>query len=134
VRFFPPPIPVFIRHFSFRPNLVFPAWSESAASSAPVEDEDIKPILGMNQKHILPYPRFLVFSASFLPQSFSLLATSPSYLPHLILHSLHVFEKKKMTMVAFVNFFDTVATKKGNDNYCHFHSFFSFFFSLFLLV
>jgi len=46
----------------------------------------------MNQKHILPYPRFLV-SASSLPRSFSLLPaslllTSP-LLPHLILHSLH---------------------------------------------
>jgi hypothetical protein len=48
----------------------------------------------MNQKHILPCPKFLVFSASSLPQSFSLLPTSlpptsPSYLTHLILRSLH---------------------------------------------
>ncbi len=40
----------------------------------------------MNQKHVLPYPKFLVFLASSLPQSFSLLPTSltltsPSYLP-----------------------------------------------------
>jgi len=77
-------------------------WSEPAATNAPIEDEAIQAVLGMNQKHILPYPKFLVFSASSLPQSFSLLPTSllftspllppshlppPSYLPHLILHS-----------------------------------------------
>jgi len=45
----------------------------------------------MNQKHILPCLKVLVFSASFLPQSFSFLPHSylapPSYLNHLILHS-----------------------------------------------
>jgi hypothetical protein len=59
-------------------------WSEPAATSAPDQDEVIQAILGMNQKHILPYPRFLVFSASSLPQSFSflpifLLPTSPHF-------------------------------------------------------
>jgi hypothetical protein len=33
----------------------------------------------MNQKHILPSPKFLVFSAFSLPQSFSLLPTSPDF-------------------------------------------------------
>jgi hypothetical protein len=51
-----------------------------------------KLFLGMNQKHIFPYPRFLVFLASSNPK-FSLLPTSllllSSYLPHLILCSFH---------------------------------------------
>jgi hypothetical protein len=79
-------------------------WSEPAATDAPAEDKAIQDVLGMNQKHILPCPKFLVFSASSLPKSFSLLPTSllltspllphsqlppPSYLPHLILCSLH---------------------------------------------
>jgi hypothetical protein len=62
--------------------------SEPVATSAPVQDEAIQAVLGMNQKHILPCPRFLVFSASSLPQTFSFLPISP-YLPHLILRSLH---------------------------------------------
>jgi hypothetical protein len=33
-------------------------------------------VLGMNQKHILFCPKFLVFSTSYLPQIFSLLPTS----------------------------------------------------------
>jgi hypothetical protein len=67
----------------------FLSLSESATINAPVEDEAIQAILGMNQKHILPYPKFLVFSTSSLTQSFSLLLTSPSYLPQLILCSFH---------------------------------------------
>jgi hypothetical protein len=37
----------------------------------------------MNQKHILPCPKLLVFSASSLPQNISLLPTylPPTYLP-----------------------------------------------------
>jgi quinol-cytochrome oxidoreductase complex cytochrome b subunit len=42
----------------------------------PIQDEAIQTVLGMNQKHILPGPRFLVFSASSLPQSFSFLPIS----------------------------------------------------------
>ncbi len=76
-------------------------WSEPASTNAPVENEAVQVILGMKQKHILPCPRFLVFAASSLPQSFSLLLTSllltspllppsylllPSYLSHFILH------------------------------------------------
>jgi len=36
-------------------------WSEPAATSAPVQDEAVQAVLRMNQKHILPCPRFLVF-------------------------------------------------------------------------
>jgi len=69
-------------------------WSEQAAINASIEDEVVQAVLGMNQKHILPYSKFLVFSASSLPQSFSLLLPlsylpPPSYLPRLILRSLH---------------------------------------------
>jgi len=55
-------------------------WNEPIATTALVEDEVVQTILGMNQKHIFPCPKFLVFSTSFLPQSFSLLPTSP-FLP-----------------------------------------------------
>ncbi len=59
-----------------------------------MEDEAVEAVLAMNQKHILPYPKLFVFSASSLPQKISLLPsslppTSPLYLPHMILHSLH---------------------------------------------
>jgi hypothetical protein len=85
-------------------------WSEPVATNAPVEDEVVQVVLGMNQKHILLCPKFLIFSTYSLPQSFSLLPTSllftssllppshlpplsylqpPPYLPHLILSSLH---------------------------------------------
>ncbi len=50
--------------------------SEPAATNAPVEDEAVEVVLGMNQKHILPSPKFLTFSVSSLPQNFSLLPTS----------------------------------------------------------
>jgi uncharacterized membrane protein YgcG len=50
----------------------------------------------MNQKHILPCPKFLVFSTSSLPQSFSILPTSllltspllPTYLISFCIHSI----------------------------------------------
>jgi hypothetical protein len=57
-------------------GLVVKGWSEPAATNAPVEDEAVEAVLGMNQKHILPCPKFLVFSAASLSQSFSLLPTS----------------------------------------------------------
>jgi len=64
------------RHVKEAPNF---GWSEPAATSAPVQDEAIQAILRINQKHILPCPRFLVLS---LFKSFSLLPTSPPPLPH----------------------------------------------------
>ncbi len=52
------------------------SWSEPGATSAPVQDEAIQAILGLNQKHILfPYPR--IFQPPSLPQNFPLLPTSP---------------------------------------------------------
>jgi len=65
--------------------------SELATTSAPIQDEAIQAILGMNQKHILPCPRFLIFSACILPQSFSILPTPllpPSYLTSFCTHSI----------------------------------------------
>jgi hypothetical protein len=61
---------------------IYNGWSEPVAINAPVEDEAIEVVLGMNQKHILPCPKLLVFSTFFLPQNFSLLPTSlpPTYL------------------------------------------------------
>jgi hypothetical protein len=73
-------------------------WSEPAATNAPVEDEAIQVVLGMNRKHILPWPKLLVFSASFLPQSFFLLPISllltltslppPTYFTSFCAHSI----------------------------------------------
>jgi hypothetical protein len=50
-----------------------PGWSELVATNAQVQDEAIQAVLGMNQKHILPCPRLLVFSGFFCPKVF------PSY-------------------------------------------------------
>jgi hypothetical protein len=52
-------------------------WSEPAATNARVEDEAVETVLGMNQKHILPCPKLLIFSASSLPQKISLLPYLP---------------------------------------------------------
>jgi hypothetical protein len=55
-------------------------WSEPAATSAPVQDEAVQAVLGMNQKHILPCPSspaqgFWFFQPLRCPKVF------PSYLP-----------------------------------------------------
>jgi hypothetical protein len=58
-------------------------WSELATTSAPVQDETVQAILGMNQKHIL-FPCLRNFQPPSLPQNFPLLPTSPpppTYLP-----------------------------------------------------
>jgi hypothetical protein len=69
-------------------HMPFTRWSEPAATNAPVEDEVIEVVLGMNQKHILPFQNYWFFPAFSMPQKFSLLPTSPllftsppSYLP-----------------------------------------------------
>jgi hypothetical protein len=79
VTFFPPPIPVFILDFSFRPNLVFPGWGEPAATSAPVHNQAIQAILGSEPKTHPPLPKvFSFFSLFSAPKFFA-----PTYLPHL---------------------------------------------------
>ncbi len=65
--------------------LVNACWSEPITTSAPIQDEAVQAILGMNQKHILPCLRFLVFLASLLAQKFSLL---PTYLISFCTHSI----------------------------------------------
>jgi hypothetical protein len=75
-------------------KVVKTGWSEPAATNAPVEDEAVQAALGMNQKHILPCPKFLLFSASSLPKVFgffSLFSTSlppPTYLTSFCAHSI----------------------------------------------
>ncbi len=70
---------------SWNPLWVCYSWSEPAATSAPVQDEAVQAVLGMNQKHIL----FLcpgIFQPPSLPQNFPLLPTSsprPTNLPPL---------------------------------------------------
>ncbi len=55
-------------------------WSEPPATNAPVQDEAVQAVLGMNQKHTL-FPCPGIFQPSFLPQNCPLLPTSPpSYL------------------------------------------------------
>ncbi len=59
-------------------------WSEPAATSAPVQDEAIQAVLGMNLNtskqgifiFLFPCPGF--FQPSYLPQNFPLLPTSPT--------------------------------------------------------
>jgi hypothetical protein len=52
------------------------SWSETTATNAPVQDEAVQAVLGMNQKHILlPCPG--IFQPPSLPQNFPLLPTSP---------------------------------------------------------
>jgi len=48
-------------------------WSQPAATNAPIEDEAIEAVLGMNQNHVLPCPKVLIFSTFSLPQNCSLL-------------------------------------------------------------
>jgi len=57
-------------------------WSEPAGTNAPVEDEAVQAILGMNQKPIL-FPCPGIFQPPSFPQNFALLLTSPppAYLP-----------------------------------------------------
>jgi len=57
---------------------LFDGWNEPAATNAPVGDEVVQAILGMNQKHILlPYPG--IFQPLSLPQHFPLLPPSPHF-------------------------------------------------------
>jgi len=51
-------------------------WNEPAPTNAPIEDEVIEAIMGMNQKHILLCLEFLVFLTFSLHQKISLLPTS----------------------------------------------------------
>jgi hypothetical protein len=68
------------------------AWSEPAAINAPVQDEAVQAVLGMNPNtssppnlgiliFLFPCPGF--FQPSYLPQSFPLLPTSPTLNPPL---------------------------------------------------
>jgi hypothetical protein len=63
-------------------------WSEPIATNAPVVDEVVQAILGMKQKHILPYG-FWFFQTLICPKVFPSYLPPPSYLPHSILRSLH---------------------------------------------
>jgi hypothetical protein len=61
-------------------------WSEPAATNAPVQDEVVQVILGMNQKHIL-FPLSRDFSTPFSVPKFS----QPTYFPPFLLTSLTSF-------------------------------------------
>jgi hypothetical protein len=53
-------------------------WNEPTTTNAPIQDEAIQGVLGINQKHILfPCPRF--FQLSSLPHNFPLLPTSTHF-------------------------------------------------------
>jgi hypothetical protein len=41
-------------------------WNELSTTNAPVEDDAVEAVLGMNQKYILPCQKLLVFSTSSL--------------------------------------------------------------------
>jgi len=63
--------------------------SEPAATNAPVEDEAIQAVLGMNQKHIL-FPSPGIFQPPSLSQNLPLLPTStpPTSLTSFPAHSI----------------------------------------------
>jgi hypothetical protein len=62
-------------------------WSEPAATSAPVQDEAVQAVLGMNQKHIrFPCPG--IFHPLLCP-----IISPPTYLPHLISFHAHSISK-----------------------------------------
>jgi hypothetical protein len=52
-------------------------WSEPTATSAPVQDEIVQTILGMNQKHIL-FPCPWIFHPPPLPTSLTSFLAIPS--------------------------------------------------------
>jgi hypothetical protein len=70
-------------------------WSEPATTSAPVQEEAVQAILGMNKK-THPYPMPRDFSALFSAPKFS----PPNYLPHLISHSLHLQSSKEFARLS----------------------------------
>jgi len=53
-------------------------WNELATTNAPVEDEVVEVVLGMNQNHILLAQIYIFFLASTLPQNIFLV---PTFLP-----------------------------------------------------
>jgi hypothetical protein len=55
-------------------------WSEPATTNAPVEDEAVEAVLGMNQKQILPARRYCFFPPLLCPKIF-LSYLPPSHLP-----------------------------------------------------
>jgi hypothetical protein len=59
-------------------NLPHLGWSEPATTNAPVEDEAIQPVLGMNQNHIRTAQIYIFSPASTLPQNIS---PQPTYHP-----------------------------------------------------
>ncbi len=61
-------------HYFFA-NTSLLGWSEQAATNAPIEDEAVEAVLGMNQKHILPAQSYCFFLFLLCPKNF------PSYIP-----------------------------------------------------
>ncbi len=53
----------------------FYGWNEPVITNAPVEDEVVEAVLGMNQNHILPTQIYIYFPASTVPQNIFLLPT-----------------------------------------------------------
>ncbi len=81
-------------------------WSEPTATSAPVQDEIVQTILGMNQKHIL-FPCPWIFHPP------------PSYLPHLIsCYSISKTQENSWAWVAqsFEKMWDTRLEEGGELN------------------
>jgi hypothetical protein len=96
--------------------------SEPAAINAPVEDEVVQAILGMNQKPIL-FPCPGIFQPPSLPPKFSpptsptsYLPTLLSYLPHLISHSLHLKSLVELLRSSRTELHDTRLEEGGELN------------------
>ncbi len=87
----------------------FIGWSEPAATNAPVENEAVQAVLGMNQKPIL-FPCPGISQPPSMPQTFPLLPNSPlsflpppSYLPHHISCSLHLESLVNLLSLSFAS-------------------------------
>ncbi len=95
-------------------------WSEPAATSAPVQDEAIHAVLGMNQKHIL-FPCLGNFSAPFFAPKFSPPTYSPpppTSLTSFLAHSISKARESSWAWVApsFEETWDTRLEEGGEFN------------------
>jgi hypothetical protein len=90
-------------------------WSEPAATNAPVEDEAIQVVLGMNQKSIL-FPCPGIFQPLLCPKIFPSYLPPPHYIPHHISRSLHLKSLIELPSLNSTNLCNTRLEEGGEFN------------------